>query len=151
MDKRNNTEEALDFAIEREQEAADFYFALAEKMPQMNMTKVLDRFAKEELGHKARLQAIKNKKMVHAEPTQVMDLKIGDYLTEMDADKITDYQSALIVAMKREKAAFKLYSDLAAMADTEGIRNVMLRLAQDEANHKLRFEVEYDEHILLEN
>ena len=151
MDKWNSIEEALDFAIEREQEAADFYFALVEKLPQKHMKDVLERFAKEELGHKARLTAIKNKKMVHAEPTQVQDLKIGEYLTEMDADKITDYQSALIVAMKREKAAFKLYSDLAAMADTEGIRNVMLRLAEDEARHKLRFEVEYDDYILIEN
>ena len=45
----------------------------------------------------------------------VQDLKIGDYVVEVDTsrDDLT-YQEALIVAMKEEKAAFKLYSDLAA-------------------------------------
>ena len=43
MDKWNNIEEALDFAIAREQEAADFYFALVEKLPQKHMQDVLVR------------------------------------------------------------------------------------------------------------
>ena len=53
--------------------------------------------------------------------------------------------------MKQEKAAFKLYSDLAEAAEDEGVRNTFLALAQEEAKHKLRFETEYDEHILSGN
>ena len=67
------------------------------------------------------------------------------------ADQDLDYQQALIVAMKKEKAAFKLYSDLAASTDDENLRTILLGLAQEEAKHKLRFEIEYDEQFLSEN
>ena len=62
-----------------------------------------------------------------------------------------DYQKALIIAMKKEKAAFRLYSDLAGRVDDAGIRDLLLGLAQEEAKHKLRFEVEYDDFVLAEN
>ena len=62
-----------------------------------------------------------------------------------------DYQSALVLAMKREKAAFRLYTALAAKVDDEALRELFLRLAQEEAKHKLHFEIEYDEHVLTEN
>ena len=36
------------------------------------------------------------------------------------------------------------------MNDAE-LKSLFLRLAQEEAKHKLHFEIEYDEHILTEN
>ena len=53
--------------------------------------------------------------------------------------------------MKKEKAAFKLYSALAEKSPNEGLKNVFLGLAMEESKHKLRFELEYDEYILREN
>jgi rubrerythrin len=53
--------------------------------------------------------------------------------------------------MKKEKAAFKLYTDLATSVSDENLRSVFKMLAQEEAKHKLRFEIEYDENILSEN
>ena len=53
---------------------------------------------------------------------QVTDLKIVDYLVDIMPSPDMDYQEALIVAMRREKASFKLYNDLAAMAGTENLR-----------------------------
>ena len=61
------------------------------------------------------------------------------------------YQDALIVAMKREKAAFKLYNSLAAMSPNEELSKIFKNLAFEEANHKLQFETEYDEQILKDN
>ena len=55
------------------------------------------------------------------------------------------------MAMKAEKAAFKLYTDLAAATDDDGLKQIFLDLAQEEAKHKLRFELEYDDSILTEN
>jgi rubrerythrin len=48
-------------------------------------------------------------------------------------------------------AAFTGDSLLAASTDDEELRNTLLALAHEEANHKLRFEVEYDEYVLVEN
>ncbi len=97
------------------------------------------------------LQGIKKGKIPAPMAKKVIDLKIGDYLTDVDLEPNLDYQKALIVAMKKEKASFKLYTDLAAVADDENLRSTFLILAQEEAKHKLRFEVEYDDYILSEN
>jgi rubrerythrin len=44
-----------------------------------------------------------------------------------------------------------MYTDLAATVDDESLRETFLALAQEEAKHKLRFEVEYDDVIMQEN
>ena len=97
------------------------------------------------------IEEIKSGKLLMPAATRVADLKIADYTVEVDPSGKLDYQEALIVAMKREKASFRLYSDLAEAADTDVLRDVFQALAQEEARHKLRFELEYDEHILTEN
>jgi rubrerythrin len=50
----------------------------------------------------------------------------------------------LVIAMKKEKAAFRLYTNLASIATSEALRDVLTKLAQEEAEHKLRLEIEYD-------
>ena len=147
----NKLDEILDFAIEREQEAHDFYVDLAEKAKQSSMKEVFAGFASEELGHKHKIQAIKEGKRDFAPTKAVMDLKISNYVVDVEPDGDLDYQHTLILAMKREKAAFRLYSDLAAAVDDDSIKTAFLALAQQEAKHKLRFEVEYDDVILIEN
>ena len=54
--KLKTVEQILDFAIEKEQDASDFYTGLAQKMKKQHMKKVFEGFAKEEQGHKKKLQ-----------------------------------------------------------------------------------------------
>jgi rubrerythrin len=82
---------------------------------------------------------------------QVTDLKIVDYLVDIMPSPNMDYQEALIIAMKREKASFKLYNDLTAVAGTESLQSLFTALAQEEAKHKLRLETEYEKEIYSEN
>lgn len=146
-----SVDDILDFAIAEEAGAYVFYMDLGSKMEKEWMKKVFEDFAEEEIAHKRELQKIKEGKVLAAINEKVSNLKISDYLVEADPSTEYDYQDALILAMRREKAAFKLYSDLAEVADDERARNLLLALAQEEAKHKLRFELEYDENILLEN
>ena len=81
----------------------------------------------------------------------MLDLKIGDYLVDVEPTADMDYQQVLIVAMKKEKAAFRLYSDMAAATNDESLKELLLFLAQEEAKHKLHFEIEYDDVVLKEN
>ncbi|HOD67011.1 MAG TPA: ferritin family protein [candidate division Zixibacteria bacterium] len=143
--------EILDFAIQKEQEAADFYNDLAERVDRPGMKSVFKGFAKEELGHKAKLESVKAGNRMLAAEKKILDLKIGDHLVEVDLRPDLSYQEALIIAMKAEKAAFKLYHDLAGTTDDPALREMLLGLAQEEAKHKLRFEIEYDDQILIEN
>jgi rubrerythrin len=151
MEDLTTVDGILDFAIGQEQEASEFYGSLAERADSPQMKATFEQFAREERGHKAKLEAVKNGKVMVSSAKKVLDLKIGDYLIAPEEGEALDYQGALVLAMKKEKAAFRLYSDLAARTDDQAIKDLMLGLAQEEARHKLRFEVEYDDRILGEN
>jgi rubrerythrin len=146
-----SVDEILDFAIGKEEEAAQLYTSLAGRSKKSWMRQVFEEFASEELGHKAKLLAIKQDKLLLPAAEKVMDLKLADYVMDVEASPDLDYQDALVLAMKEEKAAFRLYSDLAAATDDETLRATLLALAQEEAKHKLRFEVEYDDQVLTGN
>ncbi len=151
MDQWKNADEILDFAIGKEEEAAQLYTDLAAKAERPRMRTVFEQFAKEEQGHKAKLEGVKQGKQLEHAEKQIMDLKIGDYLIDVEPSPDVNYQDALIIAMKAEKAAFRLYSDIAAQATEPATRDLFHALAQEEAKHKLRFEVEYDDFVLKEN
>lgn len=149
-----NIDDILEFAIADEISANRFYLDMASKMKDPAITKVFEEFAKEELGHKAKLEAIKRDKTLaenKSATAKVADLKIADYTVDVEPNADMDYQQALILAMKKEKAAYKLYTDLAKSIEDENISNMFSFLAQEEAKHKLRFEIEYDDEVLKEN
>ena len=117
-----NLEEILDFAIKNEQEAHDFYMDLAKKAERPGMEGLFTQFAREEMGHKQKLEGVKKGVRSLTPAKQVVDLKIGDYLVDVEPTATLTYQNALILAMKKEKAAFQLYTDLAAeTSDAEAI------------------------------
>lgn len=151
MEALNSIDEILDFAISQEEEAARFYTELAERTERMGMRPLFEDFARQEMGHKAKILAIKEGKIPVPAPEKIMDLKITEYLVDLKPSPDMDFQGALVVAMKREKAAFKMYNDLAAMVEDEAFRTTFLALAQEEAKHKLFLEIKYDEHVLTEN
>ncbi len=152
MEQWKSVDEILDFAIEQEQKAADFYIQLSNEMVRPWMSKIFQDFAKEEAGHKKKLIDIKAGKLLMPSESKVLDLKISDYLVDVEEPSgRLDYQQALVIAMKKEKKAFKMYTDLSEATDDANLKAVFLSLAQEEAKHKLRFEIEYDDIILSEN
>ena len=153
MSQDNLATEILDFAIGNEEAAVEFYRRLATKTDSPSMREVFEGFAREEEGHKAKLLGVKQAGTLTLKPAggKIVDLKIGDYLVDADPGADLSYQDALILAMKQEKAAFKLYTDLAEAAPDAELRDLLLGLAEEEARHKLRFEIEYDDNILTEN
>ena len=151
MKEFENINDILDFAINEEQVAVDLYTKLAENASSLEVKEIFVDFAKEEINHKARLLLIKENGIFDLKPEAVIDLKIGDYIVNViPSDKMT-YTDALVYAMKKEKAAFKLYTKLAERAPNADLKNIFLTLAIEESKHKLRFEIEYDEFVLREN
>jgi len=146
-----SVDQILDFAIKNEEEAYEFYTNLANKMDRLHMKKIFEEFALEEKGHKAKLLAVKKGNLMVGSEKKIIDLKLGENFVDIELDANLNYQDALIVAMKAEKAAYKLYNDLASATDDANLKSTLLNLAQEEAKHKLRFEIEYDEYILTEN
>ncbi len=150
MDKFDSFDDVLDYAIDREIEANQFYKDLAKKMKNQAMREVFEAFAREELGHKARLEAMKHSKKIQA-AKNVTDLQIADYVIDIKPTPDMTYQEALILAMKKEKISFRLYLDLANEVESEDQKAIFLSMTQEEAKHKLRFEIEYDDVVLKQN
>jgi rubrerythrin len=112
---------------------------------------MFEQFAQEELKHKEKLIRVRDGGPFQPSAKPVTDLKIVDYLVDIMPFPNMDYQEALIIAMKREKASLKLYSDLAEIAGSENLHSLFTALAQEEAKHKLRLETEYEKEIYSEN
>ena len=145
------TDEILDFAIQNEQSAVDLYTSLAEKTKSSAVRAEFLRFANEERGHREKLEKVKSGRKLLGLDKHVQDLKIAEYTVNVTLGEDPDYQSILLFAMAQEKAAFRLYSALADLAPEPELKTMLLDLAQEEAKHKLRFEIEYDENVLKEN
>jgi len=150
MDMFESFAAVLDYAIENEIEANQFYLDLAKNMKNPAMREVFEAFAKEELGHKAKLESIKQGKEIPL-AKNITDLKIADYTIDVEPSADMSYQDALILAMKKEKAAYRLYLYLADHVEHQDQKSLFLSIAQEEAKHKLRFEIEYDDFMLNEN
>lgn len=142
-----SVDDVLDFAIKQEIEASRFYTEMAHRVENPALSQWFTELAREEQGHQAKLEAFKRGEQPFCLAKPVEDLRVSDYVVDVEPRVDMDYQQALILAMKKEKAAFKFYLQLAEMCNSPDVKRVFQILAQEEAQHKLRFEVEYDDSL----
>lgn len=143
MEKFKSVDEILDFAIGREAEAIELYSDLLRKVEKPEMRSALKGFIKEELEHKEKLETEKAEGIV-LKDEEVGNLGIAEYVEGGEVRPDMSYKDLLVLAMKKEDTSVKLYTDLAKIAQDEKLKDTFLLLAQEEAEHKLRFELEYD-------
>ena len=145
MNSSDSYDEVLEFAIDREIDANQFYLALAERVDSTEMRKVFEELAQEELEHKAKLELELMKIGKTLEIRQPPDTPNRTYIVS-DTQSLLDmeYKDMLMLGMEKEEAAFRLYVNLVPNAYDSESREVLLSLAQEEVKHKLRFQMEYD-------
>jgi rubrerythrin len=143
MRKFDSVNDVLDFAIAREVEAYDFYSNLASRVNNPKIRKVLEEFAIDELQHRLKLEAVKAEKY-RMKPEEIGSLDIPDIAEPVTPAADMDYIKAVGFAMEKEKESFRLYSDLARKVRQKKLTEMFSLLAQEEAKHKLHFEIEYD-------
>ena len=122
-------EDILDFAILREVQANAFYLALAGRMVDPQKQQVFEELANEELEHKERLEleVMKRGKVVKSlEPEQ--ESKVSYDIVGVDGGIDMKYEDMLALAISKERAAFRLYVDLAGRAKDEELREVFMEL-----------------------
>ncbi len=144
-----SVDEIIEFAIEREKEAVEFYTGLAEESTMPSLKETFERFAEEELKHVELLTDMgSNKEKIESyEFKKIPDLKISDYMVEIDYKEGMPMPDILKLAMKREENAVKLYTMMADKSDKEDVKNVFNILVQEEAKHKLALESLYDDYL----
>ena len=130
MTKETYVIEILDFAISNEMDSIQFYTDLSKTADKSYMKELFEQFAGEEKGHKKKLESVKKDRLLVPAAEKIMDLKISDYLIDIEPHPEMTYQEALIIAMKREKAAFKLYTNLSASVTDENVKHLFLFLYQ---------------------
>lgn len=143
MKRLTSINEVLDFAIAGEVKSQELYMEMAAKAENPWMRKTLERLAQEEQQHRAKLEKVKAGKIALGRE-QVDDLGIADTLEEIKPDASMDYREFLVFAIKKENRAHKLYARLASIFSEPDLSSLFNKLAAEEADHKRRFEVQYE-------
>jgi rubrerythrin len=147
-----NLDEALAFAVEREDEAARFYAELSARTGRESLKTLLDELEAEERGHRALLEGLRAARpAVLTAGGPVPDLGLTDGLEDAPAGPDDSVQDLLVHAARREAQAAALYERLAGATSEPDIRTLFEFLRQQEKRHKLRLELEYEAHILVED
>jgi len=146
-----NLEALISFAIEKEKEAAEFYESNSESESMSGKKEMLKEFAAEERKHQRMLEdylqtgVAENLDGYRFE--WIADIKRSDYVDAMEYRPGMAYNELLMLAMKREEAALKLYNQLLDKADNEDAKTLFKMLCQEEAKHKLALETMYDDYM----
>lgn len=143
--------EVIEYAIRHEEEEAAFYEGLAERAESTDQKKAMLEHARQEREHKRHLENILSRHRLpdgsrtYPDP----DLHLSDYMVAEDSGTGTlDYEASLLLAAKREKAAQRLYQQMADQAEDPGLKEVFAFLAVEEGRHASALEQEFDDTLI---
>jgi len=146
-----NLQEILDFAIQREDEAAAAYARMREMTRDKAVRELMSDLENEEKKHKQLLQGLTGLKPESLPIQPVVDMKISDYLVAEPPGADMTFQDLLLLAAQKEQKSVDLYTDLRRrMTERDHIALFDFLVAQ-EKNHKLKLESEYEKHVFPEN
>lgn len=149
--KFDSLEAIVDFAVEKEKEAVAFYTDLAKQEAFSGSKDLFTDFAREEAKHEKLLLEFKSKGLTQAMKDYklkwIKDIKRSDYVVDPEYHKGMAYNEILMLAMKREEKALKLYNDFLKQTTTPGGQKLFKMLCQEEAKHKLTLETMYDDYM----
>jgi rubrerythrin len=145
----NSIDDIMQYAIDKEIEAAQFYEEAAKNIKLAGAQTVLNEYAAEERKHEQILKDLKANKdrIKEYKFEKIQDIKRSDFLVEMEYRPDMDYVDLMRLAMKREEKASKLYSSLAESADNPEYATFFKALAQEESKHKNELETMYDDYM----
>jgi rubrerythrin len=159
-----NLKELINFAIEKEIEAADFYEENSKSESMSGKKEMLLEFAAEERKHQKLLESYVNQCVADGEEgfreneciidglenykfKWITDIKRSNYVEEIEYQPGMAYNELLLLAMKREEQALALYNKLLDEAQNDNAKKLFKMLCQEEAKHKLALETMYDDYM----
>ena len=136
-------------AIIGEQDAYALYSGAVKLVKATQAQEMLREMAKEEQGHKARLEGLLRQglswSIAQGEFKRVTDLHLGDHLVVKPLEEGADFQAVLTFGIQREKESHELYTTMGGVACDAGTRNLFEFLANEELTHKRKLETLYEE------
>ncbi len=143
--------DVLDYAIGKEKEAKQFYLDISEEETLSGNRQVFMEFAQEEDKHVVMLEKLKAGVIADGidnyEFKWIKDIKRSDLVLDVEYEKGMHYRDILMLAIKREEKALKLYNDLQDRVEDQDHAKIFKILCQEEAKHKLALETMYDDYM----
>ncbi len=140
-------EQVMDYAIDRELNSHLFYKQLAARCTDPDLKELLANLALQEVGHQKKLARVKQGQFRRLDGDMpAFGLGIAEQIPdEIEPTPDMSLREALLFAINKEKMSYRMYLELAMDAWTEEISDLFMVLAHEEANHKVRLEIEYEQ------
>jgi rubrerythrin len=135
----------IEKAIRKEEEARAFYLGLHDLVEDALARETLKFLAGEELAHKEFLQAYLRgeKKFTALAMDAPIDYHVAQYTDRPDPKKNMKSSDVYLVAAHREWSSYNFYKSLAALQPAGEVKEMLLRMADQELKHKEKVEYLY--------
>ena len=142
---KKRVSDIIAIAIKREEEAYDFYLDIHGKVADPSLKQTLEFIAGEEKKHKAFLVSYRDGNLgtKALKMSDFIDYKVSDYLEEPDIDGESKPEDVYLVASHRELRSFHFYTELASLHADGEIKQMLLKMANEELKHKEKMEYLY--------
>jgi rubrerythrin len=145
----DSLDDILRYAIRKEADEAAFY-RLAADRSNPGIKKTFEELAREEDGHRIKLEHVDLKKTDQMELKEAKGLGISETLEDVPYSPDMSYADLLRMAIKNEEKAHQLYLSMSQMVSDPQLKKLILVLAREESIHKERLEKIYDDDVLKE-
>jgi rubrerythrin len=135
----------IETAIRREEEAYAFYMDVAEKIDEAAAKETCNWIAAEEKKHRQFLIDYRDGKY-GAAPMRMTDVvlyKIAEHQKEPEIEKEMKREEVFLVASHRELHSYRFYTALAEQHDDGDLKDMLIRIANEELKHKEKMEYLY--------
>jgi rubrerythrin len=141
----NSLQSVIDLAIQKEEEAYDFYMNLRDVVEDNMVKDTLKYLANEESQHKAFLVQCKEQIAckVGLRPDQTVDYRVAEHLNQPDIKKNINSAEVYLIAANREMNAYNFYTGLANYFPEGPEKALFVRMANEEMKHKEKMEYLY--------
>jgi rubrerythrin len=133
----------LERAIESEIEAARFYANVAEKTLDNYLKEMFSAFSQEEQKHRRILEGFRSDPTVVIHFEKVSDFGVSETVPEPVLSIEMQPADAIALAMKKEEAAMRQYTQLAEACEDADQIKIFLELAAMEREHKAKLEAAF--------
>jgi rubrerythrin len=145
MDEEKSLSEIIRMAVLREQDAYFFYWDLLESAKDESVKDTLRWIADEEKKHRKFLIDYQSGKFGDKalRMSTVVDYKVADTLKAPENHPAMDSADIFLTAAHRELKSWQFYTDLAGIHSDLEIKELLIRMANEELKHKEKMEYLY--------
>lgn len=138
--KKDELKDIINFAIENEVEAYEFYRDAAVKADKPELKEIFEELAEEELEHKRFLEEFMAGEVETIELDPGTDYKVAETIDKPKLSVDMTFSDAIALAIKLEQEAMDMYANLAEACVKADQKELFLGLVKMETMHKTRLE-----------